>query len=213
MRQSLMKQPSASLPIAMSLTALALVLGHAAMFGMFLDHVLGAIDTPFDYLEIGPGHGLMMALAAGSPQVRSLEAWDVSSVSLQETRTALSMLGVTMPVKLMEVDISEARAPADRYDVITISEVLEHLEAPQQALALLRQVLRPGGRIFINVPLNSPSPDHIYLFSHPDEVIAMVEAAGLRMIAIDMFATQGRDIATSLAHRISISTGIIAVPA
>jgi 2-polyprenyl-3-methyl-5-hydroxy-6-metoxy-1,4-benzoquinol methylase len=186
---------------------------HAAMFAMFLDSVLGNIDGAFDYLEIGPGHGLMMAMAAGSPQVRSLEAWDVSSVSLHETRAALAMLGVTMDVKLVEVDISEAETPSKRYDLITISEVLEHLEAPQQALAFLARALRPGGRIFINVPLNSPSPDHIYLFSHPDALSAMVEAAGLRIVTMEMFATQGRAIASALANRISISTGIIAVPA
>jgi SAM-dependent methyltransferase len=155
----------------------------------------------------------MMAMAAGAPWVRSLEAWDVSAVSLHETRAALATLGVTMPVKLVEVDILRAAAPAERYDLITISEVLEHLEAPQQALAFLRQALRPGGRIFINVPLNSPSPDHIYLFSAPEELTAMVEAAGFRIVTVEMFATQGKKIESALANRISVSTGIIAVPA
>jgi SAM-dependent methyltransferase len=186
---------------------------HAATFEMFLGRVLGASNAPFDYLEIGPGHGLMMAMAAGSPWVRSLEAWDVSAVSLHETRAALATLDVMMPVRLVEVDILRAAAPARQYDLITISEVLEHLEAPQQALAFLRQALRSGGRIFINVPLNSPSPDHIYLFRAPEELTAMVEAAGFRIVAIEMFATQGRKLASALANRISVSTGIIAVPA
>lgn len=186
---------------------------HAATFAMFLDQLLGTIEAPFDYLEIGPGHGLMMALAAGSPQARSLEAWDVSTVSLQETRAALATLGVTRAVKLVEIDISQAQGLSAEHDLIVISEVLEHLEAPHRALALLRQVLRPGGRIFINVPLNSPSPDHIYLFSHPDDLMAMVRGAGFRIVATEMFATQGRSIASALANRISVSTGIIAVPA
>jgi SAM-dependent methyltransferase len=186
---------------------------HAATFEMFVNRVLEATDAPFDYLEIGPGHGLMMALAAGSPRVRSLEAWDVSSVSLNETRAALATLGVRMPVTLVEVDILRALAPAGQYDLITISEVLEHLEAPHQALAFLRRALRPGGRIFINVPLNSPSPDHIYLFSTPDELTAMVEAAGFRITAVEMFATQGKKLVSALANRISVSTGILAVPA
>jgi 2-polyprenyl-3-methyl-5-hydroxy-6-metoxy-1,4-benzoquinol methylase len=186
---------------------------HIGTFEMFLDRVLGATDAPFDYLEIGPGHGLMVAMAAGSPHVRSLAAWDVSAVSLQETRAALATLGVTKPVSLVEVDILKADAPAQQYDLITISEVLEHLETPGVALAFLRKALRPGGRIFINVPLNSPSPDHIYLFETPEALIAMVEAAGFRVTATEMFATQGRKIESALANRISISTGIIAVPA
>ena len=186
---------------------------HIGTFEMFLDRVLGAADAPFDYLEIGPGHGLMVYLAAGSPHVRSLAAWDVSAVSLNETRAALATLGVTKPVSLVEVDILKAEAPAQQYDLITISEVLEHLETPDVALKFLRKALRAGGRIFINVPLNSPSPDHIYLFETPDVLIAMVEAAGFRVVATEMFATQGRKITTALANRISVSTGIIAVPA
>ena len=40
------------------------------------------------------------------------------------------------------------------------------------------------------MPLNSPSPDHIYLFSSPDDVIALVEGAGLKVEQLALFATQ-----------------------
>ncbi len=52
MRQSLMKQPSASLPIAMSLTALALVLGHAAMFGIVHETDEGTAAHIFQLLMV-----------------------------------------------------------------------------------------------------------------------------------------------------------------
>ena len=39
-----------------------------------------APPRPFDYLEVGPGHGLMVYFAARAPLSRSLEAWDVSAV-------------------------------------------------------------------------------------------------------------------------------------
>ncbi len=185
---------------------------HVGTFEMFLGRVLGAIEAPFDYLEIGPGHGLMAALAAGHPHARTIAAWDVSAVSLHETEAALRTLGVTRPVSLREVDILAATAPDTQYDLIVISEVLEHLEDPARALAFLRAALRPQARIFINVPLNSPSPDHIYLFETPEQVIAMVEAAGLTVITTELFATQGRSVESALANRISVSTGIIAVP-
>lgn len=186
---------------------------HIGTFEMFLNRVLGATDAPFDYLEIGPGHGLMVALAAASPLARHLAAWDVSAVSLGETRAALTALGVEKPVDLVEVDILAAAAPPRRYDLIVISEVLEHLETPGPALAFLARALAPGGRIFINVPLNSPSPDHIFLFETPADVIAMVEAAGLRPATTEMFATQGRKLESALANRISVSVGIVAVAA
>jgi SAM-dependent methyltransferase len=185
---------------------------HVATFEMFLNRVLAAARDPFDYLEIGPGHGLMVYFAAAAPMSRTLEAWDVSPVSLRETRAALDRLGTPKPVALTETDILSARAPERRYDLIVISEVLEHLEAPREALRFLRQAISDQGRIFINVPLNSPSPDHIYLLSTPEEARALVEDGGFRVEQIELFATQGKPIERALANRISVSAGIIAAP-
>ena len=52
MRQSLMKQPSASLPIAMSLMALVLVLGHAALFGIVHETDEGTAAHVFQLLMV-----------------------------------------------------------------------------------------------------------------------------------------------------------------
>ena len=186
---------------------------HVATFEMFVNRVLGSASEPFDYLEVGPGHGLMIYSAAQSPLSRSLAAWDVSAVSLDETRMALDMLGVDKPVSLVEVDIMQAPAHDNQYGLIVISEVLEHLEQPGRALAFLRRALRNDGRIFVNVPLNSPSPDHIYLFSTPGDVTSMIEANGFKVESIELFATQGRAIDKALANRISVSAGVIATPA
>ena len=186
---------------------------HVATFEMFLDEVLGGAREPFDYLEVGPGHGLMVYFAAQSPLCRRLEAWDVSAVSLRETKAALDTLGLTQPVAFTETDILRAGQPSDAFDLVVISEVLEHLETPDRALAFLRGCLRPNGRIFINVPLNSPSPDHIYLFETPDDVRALVEGAGLAVDRLSLFATQAKAIDSALASRISVSAGVIARPA
>lgn len=185
---------------------------HVATFEMFLNRVIGSATQPYDYLEIGPGHGLMVYFAAQAPLSRSLEAWDVSAVSLRETRAALDKLGAPKPVALTETDILAAKAPDKRYDLIVISEVLEHLERPEAALKFLRAAMKPGGRIFINVPLNSPSPDHIYLLSAPEEVTALVEGAGFHVQSMELFATQAKSIDRALSNRISVSAGVIAVP-
>ena len=185
---------------------------HVATFEMFLNQVLPNAERPFDYLEVGPGHGLMVYFAAQSPLCRTLEAWDVSTVSLRETRAALDTLGLTKPVSLVETDILRTERPDRRFDLIVISEVLEHLERPDVALDFLRGCIADDGRIFINVPLNSPSPDHIYLFSTPDDVRALVEGAGFKVDQLSLFATQGKRIEQALANRISVSAGVIARP-
>jgi 2-polyprenyl-3-methyl-5-hydroxy-6-metoxy-1,4-benzoquinol methylase len=183
---------------------------HVATLEMFLTEVLGGATDDYDYLEVGPGHGLMVYFAASSPKCRTLEAWDVSAVSLRETRAALDTLGVTKPVSLVETDILQADRPGKTYNLIVISEVLEHLETPDLALRFLRDCLAKDGRIFINVPLNSPSPDHIYLLTGPDEVRELVEQAGLVVETMSLFATQGRAVESALRNRVSISAGVIA---
>ncbi len=185
---------------------------HAATFEMFLNEVLGGAKAPFDYLEVGPGHGLMVYFAAQSHLCQQLQAWDVSAVSLRETRAALAKLGLTKPVALVETDILSADRPTQAFDLIVISEVLEHLETPARALRFLRDALKDEGRIFINVPLNSPSPDHIYLFETPDDVKALVQSAGLKIESLSLFATQGRAIESALANRITVSAGVVARP-
>lgn len=191
----------------------ALWFNHVAIMEMFLSRVLGATTGPFDYLEIGPGHGLMTYFAAELKLARSLEAWDVSSVSLEETKAALGKLGVPKPVALVETDILQVGAARRRFDLVVMSEVLEHLEAPVTALRFLRSAIADGGRIFLNVPINSPSPDHLYLFTSPDDVVAVIEESGLRVERIELYATQGRPVETALAQRISVSAGVIARPA
>jgi 2-polyprenyl-3-methyl-5-hydroxy-6-metoxy-1,4-benzoquinol methylase len=186
---------------------------HVATFEMFLNRVVGAAEAPFDYLEVGPGHGLMLYFAAASPLSRHVEGWDVSAVSLRDTRTALDTLGVDKPVALTEVDILQATPPQRRYDLIVISEVLEHLERPDAALRFLREAIADEGRIFINVPINSPSPDHIYLLKDEGEVRALVEDAGFRVETIEMYATQAKRLTFALENRITVSAGVIARPA
>lgn len=183
---------------------------HVATFEMFLHRVLGAQTTPYDYLEVGPGHGLAVYFAAASPLSRHLEAWDVSAVSLRETRAALDKLGATKPVVLTEVDILKADRSERRFDLVVISEVLEHLERPDQALRFLHTALNDDGRIFINVPLNSPSPDHIYLLSSPEDVTDLVEGAGFAVESMELYATQAKRLEFALANRITVSAGLIA---
>jgi 2-polyprenyl-3-methyl-5-hydroxy-6-metoxy-1,4-benzoquinol methylase len=182
---------------------------HAATFEMFLNRLLPLAETGARYLEIGPGHGLMTYFAARTPAIDALEVWDVSSVSLDETRTALAVLGIEKSVSFTEVDILAAAEPPGKYDMVVISEVLEHLERPEQALVFLNLALNPGGLIYVNVPINSPSPDHIYLLEHPAAGLALIEAAGFKIVSQELYATQGRAIEKALRDRISVSMGVV----
>lgn len=53
-------------------------------------------------------------------------------------------------------DIHDLRFPDESYDVVVCNAVLEHVASPEQAIGELRRVLRPGGRIWVEVPFNQP---------------------------------------------------------
>lgn len=162
------------------------------------------------YLEIGPGHGIYAYLAAESGRFSSMTGWDISETSLQETRDALTRLGTQAAVDLCIRDIQKPAPQEERYNSIVISEVLEHLENPMLALKTLRTALAPGGQIFINVPVNSPAPDHIYLWETPEDVTRDVENCGLKILSANFEPMTGFDLAGARRSRTTISVVIIA---
>ena len=88
--------------------------------------------------------------------------------------------------------------------------MLEHLEEPLPALKILYGLLAPGGRIFVNAPVNSPAPDHLYLFRTPEEVRDMVKEAGFE-IADTLYAPpSGASLDKARRQELSISAAVIA---
>lgn len=164
---------------------------HARVIENYASSFLPANRDGYRHLEVGPGHGLLLYLAASDPRCATATGWDVSDTSIAATRTMLARLGVTRPVELVNQNIFDAVADGQTFDSIVISEVCEHLEDPKAALAQLRARLAPGGRIFINIPVNSPAPDHIYLLRTPEEVVELVRDAGLGIESVTLFPMTG----------------------
>jgi SAM-dependent methyltransferase len=186
---------------------------HCGAFLAFRDRFLSQAATPFRYLEVGPGHGLFLSLAAEAAGCTQAEGWDVSEESLRQTEAALKRFGTARRVRLAQRDVlagDPGGADASTFDLIAISEVLEHLEAPVRALEALRRRLAPGGRIFINVPINSPAPDHIWLVRDGDEARALAEAAGLSVVEQLLLPMGGYSLEDAVRHRVTISCVMIA---
>lgn len=58
---------------------------------------------------------------------------------------------------------NESNIPAERFDFVVCTEVLEHTLQPFEAVREIRRVLRPGGLVFVSTPFNfrihGPLPD------------------------------------------------------
>jgi len=183
---------------------------HARAFDFFRTQFLSKLPQGAHHLEVGPGHGLFMYFATQSPLVGALEGWDVSKSSIEATKSALAKLGVTRPVTLTEQDVLTAATRPEAFDSAIISEVLEHLERPDLALATLRSSLKPGGRLFINVPVNSPAPDHIYLWTDPHEFVTWVAEQGYEIEASEFYPVTGAALDRAIRKKLSISCVVIA---
>jgi hypothetical protein len=77
-------------------------------------------------------------------------------------------------------------------------------------LSRLSDRLTPGGKMFINVPVNSPSIDHIALFKSPEQVAELVACAGLVVEQTCFAPAAGHSEDYARRKGTSISCGVIA---
>lgn len=183
---------------------------HTASMGFYLREFLGRQTAPYDLLEIGPGHGLLMARALADANAHSVTGWDLSDASLAETRTALEKLGVTRPYKLEKRNLFDAGPEAAAFDAVVFSEVLEHLEEPERALAGIRAVMRPGARLYINVPINSPAPDHLFLLRSPEEAVEFTRSCGFEIERTGFYPATNYTLEAARKHALTVSVCIVA---
>ncbi|MDE8652205.1 class I SAM-dependent methyltransferase [Novosphingobium album (ex Liu et al. 2023)] len=184
---------------------------HANAFAYYVTRYLPRLPMGAHHLEIGPGHGLFLHFAAAKGKLGRIAGWDVSPTSIAKTRHALDTLGTGREIELIEQDLFAACSPRsqDRFDSIVMSEILEHLEDPAQALRCASRWLKPGGLLWINVPANSPAPDHIYLFESLDHAQRIAEEAGLEVVDARAFPMSGVTIERAVKHRLSVSCSLL----
>ncbi len=182
---------------------------HAASCDFFLRGAPRLLGTGRRFLEIGPGHGLMTYLALRDFDLSDAVAWDLSPVSVDQTRAALTLLGfqnVTFAVRdMMSVEPGE-----DLFDLVVLSEILEHLEDPKSAMRKVRGLVQRDGLVFVNVPINSPSPDHLYLMETLDDARSLLTDTGFEIVGESYFATQHTKLERALKTRVSISACMFA---
>lgn len=171
-------------------------------------YFLPSIEKNDRCLEIGPGHGLLLArLARGGFDVT---AYEISAASAELCRNAIATLGPFARDPRIELkDAFVVDDDPDMFDRIVMNEVLEHLEDPVGALRSIKKRLCPGGTILVNVPVNSPAPDHIFLYRDEDAVKELFEVAGMDIISFDAFPMTGYTVEDARAIKATISCAAI----
>jgi 2-polyprenyl-3-methyl-5-hydroxy-6-metoxy-1,4-benzoquinol methylase len=182
---------------------------HTKVMDFFANRFLSGNRDEYSHLEIGPGHGLLLYFAAHDPRCGAATAWDLSDASLAATGAALARWGVRREVALVKRNLFDPIGVPRLFDSIVLSEVCEHLEDPKSALEHVRDHLAPEGRLFVNVPVNSPAPDHIYLLRSPEEAVELVKAAGYRVVETSFFPMTGHTEVRARRMRATISCVVV----
>lgn len=153
-------------------------LANYIKFQFFIETLQNSKNNIANYLEIGGGHGLYVwqaqKIIAGNPDFNLV---DISETSINIARVFLRGI----PVNYFQQDILTFNSPAG-YDFISVCEVIEHLERPEELLIKVKSLLKPGGRIFLTVPINNPTIDHIYLFESVEKIRSMLRQNGLTIL-------------------------------
>ena len=95
-------------------------------------------------LEVGVGHGGLLKRAA---VYFSVEGLDIS-------QRAVARLAAEFGDRVRQADITSEPLPANRYDVIAIFNVLEHLRHPGPVLEKCHRALKAGGVMIGSMPNN-----------------------------------------------------------
>jgi 2-polyprenyl-3-methyl-5-hydroxy-6-metoxy-1,4-benzoquinol methylase len=138
-------------------------------------------------LDVGCGGGALLQAAARG-------GWDAEGLEVSKPAAEhVESLGF----KVFSGLLSEAGYPDGYFDVVTASEVIEHVPDPQAVVAEIVRILRPGGLFWATTPhgrgasaralkLNwsivSP-PEHLQLFS-VEGIKQMLTSVGFRQVRV-----------------------------
>lgn len=179
---------------------------HYEIFSFFTAAIRERSPLIKNYLEIGPGHGLLLekALTLGENLEEAL-AVDISPTSLKLTE---AIIAHSMPdrrnVSFILGDILKTDL-GRKFDFITMGEVLEHVSEPEILLSRLKKMLAPGGRGFISTCANCPAVDHVYQFETVAQIRKMIVDCGLSIERDLPLAAEEISIADAEKSRITIN--------
>jgi ubiquinone/menaquinone biosynthesis C-methylase UbiE len=173
----------AARPMGLVGRALGAVMAHETR--EFNDEVLQslAIGAGERILEIGFGHGRTLERAiAATPEAT------FAGIDHAEDMTAALARRCARVVRVGRLDVRAGSSdalpwPDASFDGAFAVHTLYFWKRPEQHLAEIRRVLRPGGRLLLGFRERSPEaeatfPADIYTFRSRDEVSALLQATG-----------------------------------
>ncbi|HUP27666.1 MAG TPA: class I SAM-dependent methyltransferase [Chloroflexia bacterium] len=100
-------------------------------------------QQPGRVLDIGCGRGLLL------DKLRS-RGWEPHGTELSEEAAAFARDSLKLPVTTETIE--RAGFPSNRFDLVILWHVLEHVRSPRETLREVGRILKPGGTLLVAVP-------------------------------------------------------------
>lgn len=133
---------------------LSYLAGKEAMYFAVKEILKQNTDKSQKILEVGSGLGyLTYAIAREGYDIVGL---DISMDAIQKAENQFGKYYICEDVYQYALDNSE------KFDVVILTEVIEHVPDPSGFSSVLLNLLKPGGKIIISTPNKSAYPKHEY---------------------------------------------------
>jgi 2-polyprenyl-3-methyl-5-hydroxy-6-metoxy-1,4-benzoquinol methylase len=155
-------------------------------FGEILDLLESLRPARGRILDVGPNVGTCLLLAAE-------RGWKAAGIEInaEAARYCREARGLDVGTGVFD----DGCRPEQSFDVVLMTDVIEHLRDPLAALVLVRKLLKPGGLVLVTTPdvghwsgrlLQIKPFEHLYYFTSAT-MAASLEKAGLRVLCVRSF--------------------------
>ena len=179
---------------------------HYAMYSFFIEKISDENSKIKNYLEIGPGHGLFLIQALKKlKKDTNFKIVDISKTSVQITKSIVNFL-VKKEKKINYTirNIFDFKSP-NKFDFITIGEVLEHVTKPQKILKQLNNLISDNGSIYVSTCVDCPSIDHVYHFKSVKEIEQMINNCGFKILDNLVLPVEDKPMKEIIKNKITIN--------
>jgi ubiquinone/menaquinone biosynthesis C-methylase UbiE len=153
---------------------------HIWRFGTYLDWVQPYLKKEYKYLDLGCRNGEFLV------QLRERTgAWKLWGVEFHENSAAIAS---DRGIAIHTVDVHNLDFDNDFFDFVFLTHLLEHTYNPKRVLWQVERVTKPGGKIFIEVPLE-PKPNkvptewgHWHTFQNPQMLLDLIDTNYLKVL-------------------------------
>jgi 2-polyprenyl-3-methyl-5-hydroxy-6-metoxy-1,4-benzoquinol methylase len=136
-------------------------------YGPIHDAIVSLIPDGSQVLDIACGTGLLCRKIKQSRSSAQVLGVDFAEYTLKQNRERDKSLGVEYRCVDVRNSLNSIGA---QFDVVTMCEILEHLDEPDAVVAAAFGLLKTGGRFILTCPHDDgiPDPEHVRYWGHDE---------------------------------------------